>query len=120
LKEKNELTLNELFSSEDLSEENKNYIAAVYNGVADNFDYLMKFISENAEGFSAERIYRVDMGILLLAAYEIFFMDEIPYKVSCNEAVELAKVFSTDKSPAYINGVLAGLIKEHAKENTNG
>ena len=81
----------------------------VLQAVEDGYTH---YVSGFAEGFRADRIYRVDMALLLLACYEIIFMkDSIPYKVTCNEIIELAKVYSTDKSPAYINGILAGVIK---------
>ena len=57
-----------------------------------------------------ERISKTDLAILRLATYEILYRDDIPFKVSVNEAVELAKSFSDDSSPSFINGVLAGVI----------
>ena len=59
-----------------------------------------------------DRISKTDLAILRLAVYEILYRDDIPYKVSVNEAVELAKLFSDDSSPSFINGVLAGVINE--------
>ena len=59
-----------------------------------------------------ERLSKVDISILRLAIYEILYRDDIPYKVSANEAVELAKTFSEDASPAFINGILAEIINE--------
>ena len=53
---------------------------------------------------------------MLTAAFEILFVDSVPDKVAVNEAVELAKVYSTDSSPAFVNGVLASIIKN--KEET--
>ncbi len=50
------------------------------------------------------------MAILRLAVYEILYSDDIPDKVAVNEAVELAKSFSSDKSPSFINGVLGKII----------
>ena len=59
-----------------------------------------------------ERISKTDLAILRLAIYEILYREDIPYKVSVNEAVELAKSFSDNASPSFINGVLAGIIDE--------
>ena len=47
-----------------------------------------------------------------MAIYEIHFMEKIPYKVSINEAVELAKTFSTEEAYKFINGILAQVVKE--------
>jgi transcription antitermination protein NusB len=49
---------------------------------------------------------RVDRNILRLAAYEMLFLEEIPYNVSMNEAIEIAKRFGSPESPTFVNGVL--------------
>ena len=54
----------------------------------------------------------MDISILRLAIIEIYYFDDIPYKVTANEAVELAKKYSAEKSPSYINGVIASVIKD--------
>ena len=53
---------------------------------------------------------KVELTILRLAGYEMQYDEEIPEKVAINEAVELAKKFGRDESPAFINGVLAKLV----------
>ena len=58
------------------------------------------------------RISKMDLAILKLAIYEIKFSD-VPYKVSINEAVELAKKYGEDKSKNFVNGVLASIVKEN-------
>ena len=84
-------------------------------------DYLMKkcedvfaHVSEidgeiNAvsQGWKTSRMSKVDLAILRLAVYEIRYEEEIPYKVSVNEAVELAKKYGTDNSASFVNGILA-------------
>ncbi|MDD4002737.1 MAG: transcription antitermination factor NusB [Clostridia bacterium] len=94
-----------------LSDTDKLYIDKVYNGVVENFDSLYAEIAALSEDFKAERIFKVDLAILLLAMYEIKYADDIPDIVSVNEAVELAKVYSTDKSHTFINGILAAYLK---------
>ena len=83
------------------------FVKEVYFGVVGHFDELMEKISENAEKFATDRLYKVDLAILLLAIYEILYVEEVPYKVSVDEALNLAKKYSTEKSSKYINGVLA-------------
>ena len=92
----------------------REYISGVYHGVIDNYSLLFGYIKELSEDFRAERIFKADMAILLLAGYEILFQKDIPVKVSVSEAVELAKTYSTDKSPSFINGVLASFLSRHA------
>ena len=58
------------------------------------------------------RLSPVDKSILRLAVYQLKFCPDIPPKVAINEAVELAKKFSTDKSPAFVNGVLDAILKK--------
>jgi N utilization substance protein B len=98
-----------------LSDTDKLYIDNVYGGVVKNFDELYADIAALSEDFKAERIFKVDLAILLLAMYEIKYADDIPDIVSVNEAVELAKVYSTDKSHTFINGILAAYIKAKSK-----
>ena len=80
-------------------------------GVANNFDALKNAIIEKSTGLSADRIFKVDLAIMLVALYEIRFYN-IPEAVAINEAVDIAKKYSTEKSANYVNGVLAGLVKK--------
>ena len=69
-----------------------------------------RMISEVTEGWKLKRIGKIELTILRLAVYEMRFDDDIPEKVAINEAVEIAKKFGGDESPAFINGVLARLV----------
>lgn len=64
------------------------------------------------------RLSLVDKSILRLAVYQLKFCDDIPPKVVINEAIELAKKFSTDKSPAFVNGVLDAVLKKIVPQTT--
>lgn len=83
------------------------YVSEVYNGVIAHYNELMEDVKNNAEKFDVNRLYKTDLAIVLLALYEIKFMNSIPYKVSVDEAVSLAHKYSTDKSGKYINGILS-------------
>lgn len=100
------------FDDVTLDEEDDKYVRDVFEGVEEHFDELKELIGKNAVGYKTDRIYLIDMAILLVATYEIKYREDIPDKVSCNEAVELAKKYSTDKSPSFINGILASILKE--------
>lgn len=67
-------------------------------------------INAAAEGWKSNRMGKVELTILRLALFEILFDDHVPQGVAINEAVELAKKYGGDDSPAFINGVLAKLI----------
>lgn len=90
-----------------LNADDNSYVKEVYFGVVSHYDEIVSKISEHIEKFSVERLYKADLAILLLAVYEICFISSIPYKVSVDEAINLAKNYSTEKSSKYINGVLA-------------
>jgi N utilization substance protein B len=75
-------------------------------GVTERLPFLDKQIGLASTHWSIARMPRVDRNILRIAAYEIAFCDDIPAKVSINEAIEIAKEFSSEESPLFINGVL--------------
>ena len=70
-----------------------------------------ELIEEHASGWSLERLPDVDRAILRMATYELLWVDDVPDAVVIDEAVELAKTLSTDQSPAYVNGVLGGIVR---------
>lgn len=116
--EKNQLTYDSITKEGALTEDDLKYLRGVYDGVAEKYDELIACVSKYAEGFRLERIFKIDLSILLLAIYELKYMADIPLSVTCNEAVNLARAYSTDKSPSYINGILANVInKEGVKKN---
>lgn len=102
--------------NDDISAEDKKYITEVTEGVAEKINELDEKIKPYLKGWTMDRIGKTDLAILRLAVYEIFYRDDIPYKVSINEAVELAKSFCDDSSPSFINGVLAGIINSLSEE----
>ena len=107
----NELLQNSEEKYEVNSEDDK-YIQEITEGVKEKEQELDERIKSHLKGWKMERLNKVDVAILRLAIYEILYRDDIPYKVSVNEAVELAKMFSEDASPAFINGVLAEIIND--------
>ena len=83
-------------------------ILSVYN---DNVSAINEIISKNLKGYTIERLYKIDRAIITLAIIELNFIKETPKEVVINEAVDLAKKYSTEKSPRFINGVLADIVK---------
>jgi transcription antitermination protein NusB len=86
------------------------------NSIA-NSDKLESLIEEYANNWKLERIAQIDKALLIIAATEILDFEDIPPKVSINEALEIAKMYSTDKSKTFINGVLDSLLERFKKEN---
>ena len=87
------------------------FIESLYFGILEHLQEIDEFIERSATNWSFARIAKVDLSILRLAIYELKFTD-VPQKVAVNEAVEIAKEYSTEKSPRFINGVLGSVIKE--------
>ncbi|MDF2954209.1 MAG: Transcription antitermination protein NusB [Thermodesulfobacterium sp.] len=84
-------------------------------GVEKNIDFIDNIIKKYTPSWPLERQNLTDKNILRLAIYEMFFRPDIPEVVSINEAIELAKLYGTDDSPAFINGVLDSIYKKEIK-----
>ena len=90
----------------------KTYMTETINGIAKNKEEILDLISQNLkEKWDISRVSKINITLLKLATYEIVYT-ELPYKVVVNEAVEIAKKYGDDTSPAFINGVLANIIKQ--------
>lgn len=87
--------------------DDSSYVNVVYFGVIGHYDDLIEKISSVIEKFSLERLYKMDLALIMLGLYEILYMETIPFKVSVDEALNLAQKYSTEKSVKYINGVLS-------------
>lgn len=93
-------------------EKAKIYMTETVNGIAKNKEKILELISQNLkEKWDISRVSKINLTLLKLATYEIMYT-ELPYKVVVNEAVEIAKKYGDDTSPAFINGVLANIIKQ--------
>ena len=78
----------------------------MYFGVADNVVDIDALIAKCSVGWKTERMTHVSRAILRLAVYEMLFMEDIPVRVTINEALELAKKYDEEKARAFVNGVL--------------
>ena len=92
---------------EPISEDEKIYMINKYKDIYAHIEELDAAINEVSKGWKTTRMGKVDLTLIRLAVYEIRFEEEIPVKVSINEAIELAKKYGTDDSPAFVNGILA-------------
>ncbi len=95
---------------EGLKETDLSYIKEKTKEIIGHLKEIDVEINEKSTGWKTSRMGKVDLSIIRLAVYEIRFDEEVPEKVAINEAVELAKKFGTDESPAFINGVLAKFV----------
>ena len=95
---------------EDLTEDDAAYINNKCKDIIAKIPELDAAINESTTGWKTTRMGKVDLSIIRLAVYEMKFEEDIPTKVSINEAVELAKNYGTDDSASFINGVLAKFV----------
>jgi N utilization substance protein B len=77
--------------------------------VAEHIDALDELIQRYAKNWDLERMPALDRAILRLATYELGHRPDVPRNVVINEAVELAKVFSTEESGKFVNGMLSAM-----------
>ena len=91
-------------------EKEEDYMNRMFEGVVSNCEKLDAMLAPVVKGWSLDRLTRVDLAILRLAAYELT-LGENPRGVVINEAVELANQYSSDKASGFINGVLGNLAR---------
>jgi N utilization substance protein B len=87
------------------------YAREIVDGVIDNRSEIDEQITTFAKDWSLARMPAVDRAVLRIGTWEILFNDEVPTAVAIDEAVELAKEFSTDDSGAFVHGVLAKIAR---------
>jgi len=100
----------------DFTKKDIEFANSLINGTVENMEKIDELISKSAIGWTFDRIAKVDLAILRLAIFEIYFMEDVPEGVSANEAVDLAKKYSADVAGSFVNGVIGKIIRE---KNTN-
>ncbi len=85
------------------------YTVDLVEGVTTMAESIDEFLQTYSQGWTLERMPAVDRIILRLGTWELLYNDDVPDAVAVSEAVELAKIFSTDESPQFINGLLGRL-----------
>lgn len=104
----------DFLKNEELDEENKNFVKDNFSSILKNKEELTDILKSTlTDNFSIDRIFKVDMAILLVALNEIKYYKQTPVKVVVNEAIDISKKYSTEKSYSFINGVLAKYIKDN-------
>lgn len=88
------------------------YAAVVVNGVNEHIERLDELIAGHARDWKLERMPVIDKNLLRMALFEILYLDDVPAAVAINEAVDLAKIYSTEGSSRFVNGLLAAVTAE--------
>ncbi len=98
------------------SQEVIDFAGKLIEGVTGNLTQLDSIIKKYAKNWEIERMAMIDRNILRLGIYELLFLEDIPTKVSINEAIELAKKFGDVESARFVNGILDKVYKLESKK----
>ena len=110
-------TVDQLVSENSQLKSNNDFIHSLYDGVLEHTKLTEGIIKSHLENWEIDRIAQIDKILLKMGICEIYFIDDIPPKVTISEMVEIAKIYSTDESPVFINGILDAVFKNYIKEN---
>jgi N utilization substance protein B len=113
------ITINRVLNNVPERKENLGFITTLFNNVLDNSKWADKIIEEHLQNWEFDRVAKVDKVLLKMGICEIYFLEEIPPKVTISEMVEISKVYSTDESPNFINGILDAVYKDFQKKEKN-
>ena len=96
------------------------FITTLFNATMDHKEWCEVQIQDRLNNWVFERVAILDRLLLMVAISEIYFMDDVPPKVSISEAIEIAKQYSTEDSSSFINGILDNVFKSmEAKDKTS-
>lgn len=90
------------------------YALELIRGCISRLDEIDRTIESVAENWNLARMAVIDRNLLRLGAYELVYLDDVPPKVTINEAIELAKRYSTEQSGVFVNGILDRILEEYA------
>lgn len=116
IRDKLEDCLNDVFNVHKINEEIREYAIRLKNNIEPNYEKINEIIEKYSKNWRLNRMAVIDRNILRIAIAEMMYMPDIPEKVSINEAVEIAKQYSTEDSYAFINGILHRLYVNLANE----
>lgn len=90
----------------------KEYLSKIKSGLEVHKDEIDELITHNLkQNWSLNRISKINLSLIKIAIFEMLY-ENLPYKVAINEVIELAKRYSDDQAPTFINGILASIVKE--------
>lgn len=96
---------------EELSDTDREYIVKKHAAIVEKVEEIDEILNTHTTGWKTTRMNKVDLTILRLAVYEIQWDEDVPAGVAINEAVELAKKYSSEEGPSFINGVLGKIAR---------
>jgi N utilization substance protein B len=90
------------------------YTVSLVQGVTEHRQKIDELLASYSEGWTLDRMPSVDRNVLRIGVFEVLYVDEVPDAVAVSEAVNLVRDLSTDESPAFVNGVLANIVRNKA------
>ena len=110
-------TIKQLVSKNPELKGNNDFIQSLFDIVLENMKLTENIIKSHLENWEIDRVALIDKILLKMGICEIYFIDDIPPKATISEMVEIAKIYSTDESPVFINGILDAVFKNYLKDN---
>src|SRR3990170_4655984 len=112
-KDKGKDSLKNFWEEKGVDADTRSYAEKLTGGVLENLTALDKIITTSSEHWKIDRMAKVDKSIIRIATYEMKMCD-VPGQIAINEAIELGKLFGTENSPSFINGVLDSILNAGA------
>ena len=117
--EKPKLVLDRVLDSNPNRKKSSEFIEVLFFCVLENVKWADDQIKVHLQNWEFSRVAQIDRLLLRMGICEIFFIEEVPPKVTISEMVEISKVYSTDESPSFINGILDAVYKDFQKKEIN-
>ncbi len=102
------------------AEEASEFTVELVEGVEKHLKQIDSIIRAHTDNWALERMPIVDRNLIRIGLYELLYEEDIPYSVSINEAVELAKIYGMEESSKFVNGVLGRIATELKEEKETG
>ncbi len=115
----NEAFKSSLYKADKLTDEDVDYCNRVVEAISTHQDEILSVIDRCSSAFPHTNIFSADKAILCIAVAELMYMEDIPEKVSLNEAANIASKYSSDRSASFVSGVLSGVVKENNQNVEN-
>ena len=90
------------------------YSVELVRGVREHQEQIDRLLTTYSQGWTLDRMPSVDRNVLRLGVFELLYAEDVPDAVALSEAVAMVKDLSTDESPAFVNGVLGGILRDKA------
>ncbi len=106
-----EKVVDDIFGRGIFDDNSRRFINKLFTNAVKYKDWCEQQVADHLVNWNIERVALLDRLILQMAISEIFFMDDVPPKVSISEAIEIAKQYSTEESSSFVNGILDAIFK---------